>query len=69
MKHEPLNNKIFYLPEKNLKIFLFSSVKSAVLGFLEDIRKHTFFCERDTDFYVSLDDIEKLLKKWFKDVI
>ena len=44
-------------------------VKSAVQGLLQEVREHSFFSERDTDFYIKLDDIENLAKKWLPDVV
>jgi len=74
MKYEPLKGKICRLVDapwdvdEEERAFDFRDVKSAVQGLLQEVREHSFFSERDTDFYIKLDDIENLAKKWFADV-
>jgi len=85
MKYEPLKGKVYHIHEKGINIFLYSSVKSAVQGLLEEIEKikeslneSIKQAEREDDrcakydFWFALDivkQIDEKIKKWFADVI
>jgi len=83
MKYEPLKGKVYHIPEKGINVFLYSSVKSAVRGLLQEIENRIKELDRyeqigfTKQFYINCtnrrDEIETriipLIKKWFADVV
>jgi len=78
MKYEPLKGKVYHIPEKGINVFLYSSVKSAVQGLLEEINKEIEEAELEKEgkgYYRFFDNVmtlkraKSLIKKWFPDVV
>lgn len=78
-KFEPLEGKVYHIVEKGINIFLFSDVKSAVQGLLEEIDS-SYGCihhkeEGGDDECIicvaigqTLNEVKRKIKKWFPDV-
>ena len=69
MKCEPLKGKIETTIEpftkRKYKMFDFDDVKSAVQGFIKEVK---FYTDEDGDCLLPTDEIIELVKKWFADV-
>jgi len=78
MKYEPLKGKVYHIYEKGINIFLYSSVKSAVQGLVEELKEkqahaRVYQSDESLEFYEGyeegISDAVELIKKWFADVI